>query len=238
MSNSNERDIDIEQQSPDRVRITTSPHQEITNTDFSPGEQVVNVIPIVEENFTLSKKDVEKEVYLEQRWVSTTKKIEVPIRYQQFYINGKELESYEGMGSIGEMFSKIKEKIKDIISDDDEQNSSGKTDHFNIKYHKEDEMPQEKYDTKGEMVAIQGTRQNEESSLGSGGMNTLPSQTEKERIIPIWEEEVVISKRMAKVGEVVVRKYRVTENQKVDVNIIREKLTIKYPDGNKEEINT
>lgn len=238
LSNTNERDVDINQTASDREMVTTLPNQSNANDNFSIGEQVTNVIPIVEENFTVSKNAVEKEVHLEQRWISTTKKIEVPIRYQEIYINGKELESYEGIG-IGGMFSKIKDKIKDAISDDESSSSGIKPDHFIIKYHKEEDNHQEKYNTSGEMAdtTLFGRGSSEDGSSRSDGINILRSETEKERVIPIWAEEVVISKRMVKVGEVIVKKYRVTESQKVDVDIVREKLTIKYPDGKKEEIN-
>jgi len=40
---------------------------------------------------------------------------------------------------------------------------------------------------------------------------------------------------MVKLGEIVIRKSKVSENRKIDVEVRNEKVTVKYPDGNKEE---
>ena len=41
---------------------------------------------------------------------------------------------------------------------------------------------------------------------------------------------------MINLGEILVRKYEVHENRKIDVEIKREKLTLKFPGNYKEEI--
>ena len=49
-------------------------------------------------------------------------------------------------------------------------------------------------------------------------------------------EEFEINKKMVKLAEIVIRKRRVTEKKKVDVDIKKEEVTIKYPDGNTEQL--
>jgi len=41
---------------------------------------------------------------------------------------------------------------------------------------------------------------------------------------------------MVKIGEIVIRKYQTIEKQKINVDVKKEKLTIKYPNNHKEEI--
>ena len=41
---------------------------------------------------------------------------------------------------------------------------------------------------------------------------------------------------MVKLGEIILRKYEVRENRKINVELKREKLTLKFPGNYKEEI--
>jgi stress response protein YsnF len=80
---------------------------------------------------------------------------------------------------------------------------------------------------------------NDGQNTGSG--KTMPFTNDKrnlktEDVITIWGEEIIINKRMVKLGEVVVKKYEINEKQKIDVEVKTEQLTIKYPDNHKEEI--
>jgi stress response protein YsnF len=61
--------------------------------------------------------------------------------------------------------------------------------------------------------------------------------TETEMVIPLFGEEIEVTKRMVKLGELVIRKRRVTQKQKIDIDTKREKVTIKYPDGAAEVLN-
>ena len=40
---------------------------------------------------------------------------------------------------------------------------------------------------------------------------------------------------MVKLGEIVVKKSRISEKRKLDIEVRKEKVTVKYPDGKKEE---
>ncbi|MEJ7641988.1 MAG: DUF2382 domain-containing protein, partial [Candidatus Nitrosocosmicus sp.] len=75
-------------------------------------------------------------------------------------------------------------------------------------------------------------------SIGGGNGNSVPYEEKGDNsiVIPLWGEEIVIDKRMVKLGEIVVKKYEGIEKRKIDVDVKTEKLTIKYPDKRKEEI--
>ena len=62
------------------------------------------------------------------------------------------------------------------------------------------------------------------------------SNKKEENIIPLWGEEIIIDKKMVKLGEIIIKKYKTTDKQKIEIDFKTEKLTIKYPDNHKEEI--
>jgi stress response protein YsnF len=55
------------------------------------------------------------------------------------------------------------------------------------------------------------------------------STKEIEKVITIFGEEIVITKRKIKVGELVIKK-RVTVNNKIEIDIKKEETTVKYTD--------
>jgi stress response protein YsnF len=61
-------------------------------------------------------------------------------------------------------------------------------------------------------------------------------KNETEKIVPIWGEEIIVQKRSVKLGEIVVRKRRIIESKKIDIDIKKEKVLVEYPDGRKEEL--
>ena len=58
------------------------------------------------------------------------------------------------------------------------------------------------------------------------------SNKETKKIIPILGEQLVVSKRIVQIGELVITKNKVTENKKIAIDTINEKVTVRYPDGN------
>ena len=62
------------------------------------------------------------------------------------------------------------------------------------------------------------------------------SNSETEKVIPLYEEQFEISKKIVKVAEIIIRKRRVTEKKKIDIDIIREEVTIKHPSGKIEKL--
>ena len=61
-------------------------------------------------------------------------------------------------------------------------------------------------------------------------------KNETEKIVPIWGEEIIVSKRKVKLGEIIIRKRRIIENKKIDVDIRKEKVIVEYPDGVKKQL--
>jgi stress response protein YsnF len=189
---------------------------------FSYSNEIIKKIPLIGQNFSYAKQTKEDQVKIEKRWTTTVKKIEIPVSYEEIYIDGKRIDSYAER-EVGRTFSIIKNKIKNIIvrSKDQElrQNSS---DTLKVKY----------YDASNPLM---GERQNFESNRSS------PSSPEKrnqklENVMTVWGEEIVINKRKVKLGEFVIKKYEVTESKKVEIELTTEKLTIHHPNASKEEI--
>jgi stress response protein YsnF len=57
------------------------------------------------------------------------------------------------------------------------------------------------------------------------------NDTEMEKVIPIYAEEIVVSKRMVKIADITIRKRKVTQTKKFDVGDITEELTVQNPIG-------
>ena len=82
---------------------------------FSQGEETIKKIPLFVENLEVTKKTEETQLNLTKKWITTTKKIEIPVKYEEMLINDKEFDSYNE-SEITEIFSKIKHKITDVFS--------------------------------------------------------------------------------------------------------------------------
>ncbi len=195
---------------------------------FSYDEKVAKVIPLFADNFTVTKKTEESNVTLSKKFMTATKKIEIPVKYEEVYINDKEFDSFHE-NEITEIFSKIKDKITDVFSHEKDKNkeNGGGTHHHShdieIIHHKNESSLEHRNNPNEKLVSLLGDK------------NNYNSNTE-ESIIPIWGEEIIIDKRMVKLGEIVIKKYEINEKQKIDVEVKTEQLTIKYPDHHKEEI--
>jgi len=201
-----------------------------------PGEQIVRKIPLYEEDFELTKKEVETNVQLEKTWVHTTKKIEIPIKYEEILLNGKEFGSYD-QKEIVEMLSKIKHKISHVFHHDEE----------NKKNNNEESRPDKKSDKQQQHNGHNPSHENSEleihytkqsSNKETGDSSSTPSVSPNgnntnqiEKIIPLWGEEITINRKLIKLGEIIIRKYQVSENHEIHVELNKEKYSIKYPDG-------
>ena len=64
------------------------------------------------------------------------------------------------------------------------------------------------------------------------------SHGEMEKVIPVFGEKIVITKKMAKLNDLVIRKRRIVENKKIKVNVTKESVKIKHPNGNIENLST
>jgi stress response protein YsnF len=85
--------------------INTSSNEE----DFSTEQ----VIPVLEEDYSISKKEIIESLKMEKRWITMTKTVKIPITY----INEKKMRSVEST-RFGVLLSKLKDKI-DMGGDND-----------------------------------------------------------------------------------------------------------------------
>jgi stress response protein YsnF len=64
------------------------------------------------------------------------------------------------------------------------------------------------------------------------------SGADVEKVLPVFGEKIIITKKMTKLNELVIRKRRIVENKKIKVNVTKESVKIKHPDGKIEDLPT
>lgn len=198
-----------------------------------------------------------------KKWTNSTKKIEIPVKYEEILINGKEFDSYSET-EMAAILSKIKDKITHVFSHDKGNGDNGNLEssadsgasngehpqhHHHSSISSPDDIEVREYSEQGpgEASATEneaGANQNHDDANGRrqvplsiGGLDGNTLNNEKDSVtIPLWGEEIIINKRMVKLGEIVIKKYEGVEKKKIDVDLRTEKITIKYPDKRKEEI--
>ena len=181
------------------------------NIDEKQAQQQ-QIIPILKQDYSISKETSIRKVKIEKRFVTKTKTVRVPVVYEELYINDKKLKSVEKL----QLFSALKDKISSIASSDNTSTSLEQS----IK-------EKNKIENMGELVPL----------LSSSDEGNSGTQIKKERIIPLYEEQLEIIKKMVKVAEIVITKRRVTERKKIDIDINTEEVTLKYPDGRSEKLS-
>jgi stress response protein YsnF len=242
--------------SSDNTEIRLLKDDSTLDHSFSQGEEIAKTIPLFAENFDVTKKTEETQLVLSKKWVDSTKKIEIPVKFEEFLINGKEFDHYNEK-ELTEILSKIKDKITHVFSHDDDKEkgkeggspsaAAGGNSHnsgsgnrvaspSDIEVREYSGQSPDEESAKDQGNATHG-RKPVSLSIGDGNGASVPYEEKDDSIvIPLWGEEIEISKRMVKLGEIVVKKYEGVERRKIDVDVKTEKLTIKYPDKHKEEI--
>jgi stress response protein YsnF len=194
------------------------------------GEQQF-VIPIIEERYNLSKKTLVEDVKIEKKWVIHDEKIHVPIAYEKIFVDDKELDSY----SKEDIFSQIKDKIikfQYLGENDDDKNK--------IEKEKKDDIKRQQNEKDRQQVRVKETEiplfdeDNSKSSSSISNNEVLNDKTQK--VIPLYAEQLIITKKRIKIGEIIVRKNKIIEDKKVHVDIAKERVTIEYPNGKKERL--
>ena len=66
------------------------------------------IIPVLEEEYSVSKKEIIEPSKIEKKWIKKTKTIKVPITHEEVYINDKKMRSVESTG-FGIILSRIKD---------------------------------------------------------------------------------------------------------------------------------
>ena len=173
------------------------------------GQEII--IPVLEEEYSISKQTTSKEAKIEKRWNTKTRTVKVTVTYEEVYINDKKMKSVEK----SQILSFIKDKLSSI--------GRKKSDSSDVDV-KQSETRKSDAEDRGELVPL----------MSSSSSYTDSSETEK--VIPLWAEEIEVSKKMVKVAEIVIKKRRVTETKKIDIGIKKEQVTISYPDGKAEKL--
>jgi stress response protein YsnF len=192
--------------------------------------EIAEIIPVIEEDFNLSKKTTIQEVRIVKRLATRTEKIEVPISYEELYVNNKKLKIYEKEEE--GIFSKLKGTIAHGITTEDN----------NIEYRHADSSQNS---LRSSSATYDANLKSEDHGNDNNSENTedqaIPllegqDKNEIEKTVPIWGEEILVTKRKVKLGEIVIKKMRVRENKRIDIDIRKEKITIEYPNGVKDEL--
>jgi hypothetical protein len=97
-----------------------SDHAHDGNQFETGAPEIVQIIPVVEEDFDLTKKTVIHETTIVKRMTTRTEKIEVPIAYEEVYINNKKLKVYDKEEE--GLLSKIKDTVAHSVSTSDDDN--------------------------------------------------------------------------------------------------------------------
>ena len=76
-------------------------------TERRKSDSAVHTIPLVAENYSVSKKNAKSDVVIEKRWVTKVETIRVPVQYEEIYVNGKALKQ----GKADSLVSAIKQSV-------------------------------------------------------------------------------------------------------------------------------
>src|SRR5918911_299519 len=190
-----------------------------SSTEDEKSIQIANVIPVLEERFSVSKKTLTERTKIEKRWITKTKKIEVPVASEEVYINDIVMKSYEKGNQEEDLLSEVNKQI--VQSFEEIGNDDSKKKQYSVLESNEStrELTPLFYD-------LDNNNKNDNSTKSDVNAN---KKTKK--IIPILGEQVIVSKRIVQIGELVITKNKVVENKKIAVDTISEKATIRYPDG-------
>jgi Domain of unknown function (DUF2382) len=86
----------------------SDPSNGSNDSDFSDTQQII--VPVLEEEYSISKETTTKEAKIEKRWVTKTRTIKVAVSYEEVYINDKKMKSVEEP----QILSFLKDKISSI----------------------------------------------------------------------------------------------------------------------------
>ena len=197
------------------------------------------VIPVIAEDYSLSKKTLSEEINIEKRWVEHDE-IKIPVRYEKVFVNDKEIDVYSKQGTI----SQIKEKISDLVqsnkeneTEEEKDDTKNQNDNKEIENKKREVREEEELQLKGEIVPLFDNQQNEYNNIKSSTSNNEElTKNENQALIPIYAEEITISKKLVKVGEILLSKRRVVEEENVNVDTTKERISVEHPDGRKEKL--
>lgn len=232
----------------DKVKVTqqdinsfarTNVQQKENNIPQQEQDQSQFVIPVIAEKYIISKKPVLEDIKIEKRWITHNEKIQVPVSYEKLFVNDKDLDSY----SKENIFTHLKDKFLDFVyieGNDDEENkieNHRKEDiNHQKKYQQQTDNEKEIQRRKDEKLSLFDEEEKANYSIDKDNNNNEMQNSGSQKVIPLYAEKIIISKRKVKVGEIIINKKKVTEDKKINFDIMREKITVNYADGRKENI--
>jgi stress response protein YsnF len=218
---------------------TTNVQQKENNIQKQEQGQSQFVIPVIEERYTLSKKPVLEDVKIEKRWITHNEKIQVDVSYEKLFVNDKELDSY----SKENIFTHLKDKFLDFVyieGNDDEENkieNERLEDMNHLKpYQQQTEIEKRIQQKKHEELPLFDEEKKTNYNISKDDSNKEMLNDGSQKVIPLYAEKIIISKRKVKVGEIIINKSKITEDKKINFEIMREKITVNYTDGRRENI--
>jgi stress response protein YsnF len=215
-----------------------------TTTTLQKSNQVPNqqefIIPVLEEKYTFSKDTVLEDIKIEKKWITHNEKIQVPVSYEKLFVNEKELDSFSNEN----IFTHIKDKILDFVYveessaenkvENDLDEKAPHTEHQSMdKDHHTKNKKEIHHQVMGERVPL---FDDEKGNLINEKDNNTVEADNTQKVIPLYAEEIIVTKRKVKVGEIVVTKRKVTEVKKIELDIVKEKVMVDYANGRKENI--
>lgn len=214
-----------------------------TGTNVQEANKVHNqqefVIPVLEEKYTLSKNIVLEDIKIEKKWITHNEKIQVPVSYEKLFVNDKELDAY----SKENIFTQIKDKILDFVYVEGSTNENKIENEANEEVQQKEQKLMDKYHhTKNEKEVhkVNGERvslfDDEKGNFTNDKNNNTIQNDNTQKLIPLYAEEIIITKRKVKVGEIIITKRKINEVKKIDLDIVKEKVTVDYANGRKENI--
>jgi stress response protein YsnF len=231
----------------DKVQVTqqdinsfarTNVQQKENNIPQQEQDQSQFVIPVIAEKYIISKKPVLEDIKIEKRWITHNEKIQIPVSYEKLFVNDKDLDSY----SKENIFTHLKDKFLDFVyieGNDDEENkieNHRKEDiNHQKKYQQQTDNEKEIQRRKDEKLSLFDEEEKANYSIYKDNNNEMQNSG-SQKVIPLYAEKIIISKRRIKVGEIIINKRKVTEDKKINFDIMREKITVNYADGRKENI--
>ena len=283
--------------------IKLSDDQRISNLDSNgliKTEELVHKIPLYNEKLDVTKKTEHGNLKIEKKWITVKKEIEIPLKYEEIFINDKVFDSYSDKEK-GEIFFQIKSKISDAFQRDrtdekdnkqleptgseveivswepegielneniisekpislsydtmvSDQANIPQADQANIPQADQANIPQadqanipqadqaniQQADQANIPQADQANiPQADQANIPQADQANIPQadQANSQDTFELWGEEIIINKKMVKLAEIVIKKYQVNEKRKIDVDVNREKLTLKFPGNFKQEIS-
>jgi stress response protein YsnF len=187
--------------------------------------QVANIIPVLEERFSISKKPLIENIKIEKKWIAKTKTIEVPVSVEEVYINDKRMRSYEKDDNDDQEEDVLSETNKRIVQSFEDMDDNNQHKQYSIL---------ESNESKRELIPLFDDIAN---NIDNSTEDDVVANKEMKKVIPILGEEIVVSKRIVKIGELIITKNKVTENKKIAIDTRNEKVTIRHPDGRPEKLS-